>query len=388
VALFTDAFHEVDGVSNTCRHLKQFALQRNLPILFVNAGQKTRHWREGAVETLELKRGALAFKLDQELGFDIALWRYRNLVRERVAAFRPDVVHVTGPGDFGQMGLFAAKNLHLPLVISWHTNLHEFAAQRLDKLVRFFPARKSLTDLAERGSLAALVRFHKEADLLFAPNEELRAMLETATGVETRIMSRGVETDKFSPAKRDVHDGVFRLGFVGRLRPEKNVRFLAEVERALTNERALEDETQTNFRFLIVGDGSEREWLAANMQRAELTGVLKGDALARAYANMDAFLFPSRTDTFGNVVLEAQASGVPAVVTDGGGPKFIVRHNETGFITRSDDEFIRAARDLISNRELHARMRATARRLACASSWESVFEKVYEGYERVGNRNS
>ena len=131
-------------------------------------------------------------------------------------------------------------------------------------------------------------------------------------------MRRGVDTRLFDPARRRRSDDTFRIGYVGRLTPEKNVRFLAELG------VALKAKGQDNVEFVIVGEGSEEAWLRQNVPNVTCTGVLRGDALAEAYAGMDLFAFPSRTDTFGNVVLEALASGVPAVVTDGGGPKFIV----------------------------------------------------------------
>lgn len=377
VALFTDAFHEVDGVSHTCRNLAAFAAHRELPLMRVNSDKETKLETNGSVTSLGLARGRLAFKLDQELRYDVNIWRYREMVRQRVAEFRPDVVHITGPGDFGQIGMFAAKELKLPLVISYHTNLHEFGAQRLDKLLRFLPGRSPVVRAAERGALKAIIRFHKEASVLLAPNEELRAMLERATGIETFIMSRGIDTQLFSPARRSMSDGVFRFGYVGRLRPEKSVRFLVEVERAFIASG------KGNFRFLIVGDGSEREWLEANMTRADFTGVLRGEALAEAYANMDLFLFPSRTDTFGNVVLEALASGVPAVVTDGGGPKFIVADGVNGVVTKTNDEFIKAVLALMNDATRRAAFRTEARRLAQESSWDAVFERVYDAY-RIG----
>ena len=188
-------------------------------------------------------------------------------------------------------------------------------------------------------------------------------------------MRRGVDTSLFSPARRDTQDGVFRLGYVGRLRPEKNVRFLAGLERNLLLAG------KTSFRFLIVGDGSERAWLERNMRRATFAGVLEGTALARAYANIDLFVFPSRSDTFGNVVLEALASGTPAVVTAHGGPKFIVQHGVSGHIASDDRDFLDAVLALMSKRELHRQMREAARRSACAVSWDSVFDQVYQAYQ-------
>jgi phosphatidylinositol alpha 1,6-mannosyltransferase len=136
---------------------------------------------------------------------------------------------------------------------------------------------------------------------------------------------------------------------------------------------------------LIVGHGKEEAWLREHLPNAEFTGVLRGHDLARAYANMDLFVFPSHTDTFGNVVLEALASGVPAIVTPDGGPRYIVRDGETGCIA-TDDEFSGAIARVIRDPELHARMRVAAREYALSASWDSVFEGVYSVYDEVLTR--
>lgn len=132
---------------------------------------------------------------------------------------------------------------------------------------------------------------------------------------------------------------------------------------------------------MAVGDGSEREWLSRNMQHADLPGVLRGDALAEAYANMDLFVFPSQTDTFGNVVLEALASGCPAIVTDQGGPKFIIEDGVSGFVAATVDDFIARASEVMRSPELHRRMSLAAREQASRASWDTVFEEVYRAYE-------
>jgi glycosyltransferase involved in cell wall biosynthesis len=159
------------------------------------------------------------------------------------------------------------------------------------------------------------------------------------------------------------------------LTPEKDVRLLAQLEKGLLKAGA------KDFRFVIVGRGSEREWLEEQMKTAEFTGVLNGEALARVYAEMDLFVFPSRTDTFGNVVLEAQASGVPAIVSDQGGPKFVIRNGTSGLVAKNASGFLKATLSLMSQPELHRQMRETARQLACQTSWESVFEQVYQAYD-------
>jgi glycosyltransferase involved in cell wall biosynthesis len=128
-----------------------------------------------------------------------------------------------------------------------------------------------------------------------------------------------------------------------------------------------------------VGQGSEEQRLRETLIGADFAGVLHGDQLAEAYANMDAFVFPSRTDTFGNVVLEALASGVPAVVTPQGGPKYLVEEGVTGFI-RDEDGFADAIAELMRDPAKHACMRTAARAAAMSRSWDAVFSGVYAGY--------
>jgi len=133
---------------------------------------------------------------------------------------------------------------------------------------------------------------------------------------------------------------------------------------------------------LIVGHGAEEGWLRERLPRAEIPGVLKGEELSRAYANMDLFVFPSHTDTFGNVVLEAMASGVPAIVTPDGGPCTIVRNGGTGRIVQ-DGEFAAAVAGVLGDPRRHAEMRIAAREKALKMSWDAVFEGVYAGYEEL-----
>jgi glycosyltransferase involved in cell wall biosynthesis len=164
------------------------------------------------------------------------------------------------------------------------------------------------------------------------------------------------------------------LGYVGRLSVEKNVALLVKIERELLASDI------ANFRFLIVGHGNEEASLRASLKRADFAGVLRGADLSRAYADMDILVFPSHTDTFGNVVLEALASGVPAVVTTGGGPKYIVRDLQTGFVV-PDAGFANAIATLANDRARLTQMRTAAREYALTCSWDAVFARVYEGYK-------
>jgi phosphatidylinositol alpha 1,6-mannosyltransferase len=384
VAFFPDSFVEVNGVAHTSRQLAAFAERRNLPMLCVHGGGRTERIVEGGMTKLSLRRGGVGFRLDADFRHDLLFWRHAKRAIEAAREFKANVVHITGPNDTGQLGAYVAHRLRLPLVISWHTNLHEYAARRLKNLLSTLPGawRERLASLAERQSLRASLRFYRLGRALLAPNEELRDMLARETGRPTQLMRRGVDTSLFSPAKRLRGDSAFLIGYVGRLTPEKNVRRLAELERGLIEAGA------DDFRFLIVGAGSEREWLERRMRRAEFTGVLRGEALARAYANLDLFVFPSQTDTFGNVVLEAQASGVPCLVSSRGGPKSIIQFNQTGadcgpsgMIADGPHGFLEATLELMSQPERLSRMREAALERAREFSWESVFEQVYQTYE-------
>jgi len=388
IAFFTDSYLEVNGVAHTSRQLTAYARRRELPCLCVHAGtgdgqSAAQLIQEGSLRRLELPRTKFGFALDADLRFDLLMMRHAGLALKTVREFKPDVVHLTGPSDIGLLGLYVARKLKLPIVMSWHTNVHEYARQRMEKLLPFLPdiSQFSLAGSAERASLKLALLFYKPGKVFLAPNEELGEMLRLNLNRPVFMMRRGVDTDLFSPAKRERKDSLFNIGYVGRLTAEKNVRMLADIKNGLIETGA------KDFRFVIVGQGSEREFLEHQMLKVgeagnvEFTGVLKGESLARVYANMDLFVFPSQTDTFGNVVLEAQASGVPAIVTDQGGPKFIIQDGKTGFVAKDKRGFLRAAIELTSEPELHHQMRIAARDLACRASWDAVFDEVYQAYD-------
>lgn len=381
VAFFPDSFHEVNGVAHTSRHFESFARRRNLPFLCVRAGKRqTRCEEAGDAWSLELPRGFLSIPLEKDLSFDPAYPRHLPLITETLERFNPTLIHITGPSEIGLLGMALAHRYGVPLAASWHTNVHEYAGRRFSHLVRALPARHALSAgrTIEHCALSIATMFYSWAQILFAPNPELCRILETATDRPCRLMSRGVDSILFDPRKRTRcdDDGEIVLGYVGRLSVEKNVALLARVQ------RELEQTGHMRFRFLIVGHGAEEAWLRRNLPRAECTGVLRGEALAKAYANMDVFVFPSHTDTFGNVVLEALASGVPAVVTPAGGPASIVRDGITGRIA-PDAQFPLAIAAILENPGLLRAMRQAARCHAMSASWDAVFEGVYAGYQSV-----
>lgn len=382
VALFPCTYREIDGVANTSRQFAAFAQEHGFDFLMVHAGPRDEVVADGSFTRVQLRRGRMKFPLDGHHEFDLLFLRHYSKVLQLVRDFSPSVIHITGPSDVGILGALVAHNLGVPLAASWQTNLHQFARRRVARLFSSWPANVAdkLAAAAEFGSFHAAARFYKIPRLLFAPNRELVELLEKATGKPCFLMSHSVNTEAFSPAFRERPAGLFQIGYVGRLTPEKNVRFFAQLERELLAAG------HRDFRIVLIGQGSEEKWLRENMQHAEFVGWLRGHELSRAFANLDAFVFPSETDTFGLAVLEALSSGVPAVVSTSGGPKYTVEDGKSGYVANNYNEIAPLLANLMTEPGLLESMRLEARRRALAiGSWDQIFAGMYKTYERYAN---
>jgi glycosyltransferase involved in cell wall biosynthesis len=382
VALFCETFQEINGVALTARQLAAFAGRHELPFLAIHGAPRRERHQQGSVTRLGWPRGWSSFGIERDLRYDFFFWRYLREARSVLKEFRPDVIHITSPGEFGQLGAYLAHALGLPLVASWHTNFHQFLARRLQTLLSFAPVAIAapITTWVEQNALRGLLRFYRIARVTLAPTPAQVRWLEESLGRPSFLMPRGVDSEEFHPRNRTLHDETLRIGFVGRVTPEKGVRLLVEIERALL------DAGQTNFSLLVVGDGSERDWLQRHLTRGVFLGVLQGEELARAYANMDLFVFPSRTDTFGNVIQEAAASGVPSVVTSEGGPRNLVIQGITGCIAESDEQFVKKVVELAAQRDHLRQMGCAARDNVAGVSWDAAFQMTYAAYRYCQQR--
>jgi len=376
VALVTDSFYEVNGVARVSREFVAYARERDIPLLSIHSGVRKSRTQDGSVTTIELPRSPVRMALDGNLAFDFLISRYIDSISAAITEFGADLIHITGPGDFGMAAAYLSHKLHIPLFASWHTNLHEYAGRRLATITQFLPpaARARLCDAASRQALYWLLKFHQIPRVIFAPNDDLVRLIRHRLPRETYLMPHGVDINLFSPDRRTSRSGVFTLGYVGRLTPEKNVRLLAEIERKLLAAGC------GRFRILVVGDGLDRTWLQANLKTAEFTGFLSGVDLARAYADMDLLIFPSETETYGLVVIEAMASGVPVVVSNSGGPKYQVREGIDGFVAANADGYVAAAERLMNDPEALVRMREAARDGCNSRTWAHTFEELYRRY--------
>ena len=372
VALFSDSFHERNGVGTVSREFAAFAQRRGIPFCSVRCGPATEVSQSGSVTGIELKRG-IKIKADQDLYVDPLLNRYRNRVLRDLETFQPDLIHITGPSDVGILGFWISNLMSVPMVASWHTNLHEYVARRVHKNLPLF--RDWASGAAERYCLRALMAFYRLAHFVMAPNAEMAAILRERTGRPSYQMQHGVDCTRFAPRTNAwASHNPFCIGWVGRLTPEKNVRAFAGLERDLVSAGIVD------FRILIVGDGSESAWLRQHLRRAEFPGFLAGDNLLAAFASMNAFVFPSRTDTFGLVVLEAMALGIPVVVSEEAGARVGIHEGVEGLLCspgRLCDQVVR----LMQCEKLRTRLSQAGRDFARSHSWDTVFDDLYSTYE-------
>ena len=294
--------------------------------------------------------------------------------QRQVEAFGPDLVHIATPDRLGFGALNWALERGLPVVATYHTHfvsyLDYYHARFLRPLLHYIARR-----------------FYNRCTEVYVPTPAMEQNLR-GQGVTApiRLWPRGIELDRFSPSHRSEQwradyglsrDDVVVL-FVSRLVKEKGLDVFTDVILRL-------HEGGWPIRALVVGDGPEREPLAEMLRRAVFTGHLSGDSLATAYASSDIFLFPSETETFGNVTLEAMSSGLPVVCADAAGSKSLVESGRAGFLCPPRDAaaFADAARRLVTDPELRRSFGAAGREAAGHYNWPAVLARMVSYYEGV-----
>jgi glycosyltransferase involved in cell wall biosynthesis len=287
-----------------------------------------------------------------------------------------DCILTATPGPMGLAGLAIARILKIPVHGTYHTAFPQY--------VRMFTEDTAMEDAAWR----YMRWFYGQMDVVYAPSRSTASEL-VGRGIKSDrvvVYPRGVDTDHFSPARKngffDTY-GVsrrFKLLYVGRISREKSLDVLAEAFRIIHFYRP-------DIRLVLVGEGPFEEDMRRQVEGlpALFTGYLHGKELAEAYAGADLFVFPSATDTFGNVVLEAQASGLPVVVTSEGGPKEAMLPGRTGLVVPPHDPraLALAVLELALDRERMVRMALAARRHAAEVSFDSAFLKTWDIYANV-----
>lgn len=293
---------------------------------------------------------------------------------DAIREFKPDLIHLATPDMAAVQLIFWAKTRNIPVVASYHTHFTSYMGYyRLEWTVPL---------------IWALFRwFYGTARAVYVPSQSMADVLE-GYGIDKNIhiWARGVETDLFSPEKRNlawrrvlgVADSDVLITFVSRLVWEKDLESVIQTFTRLHEEC-------TRVKTMIIGEGPAMNHLRAALPKTLFAGYLSGEDLAQGYASSDVFLFPSTTETFGNVTLEALACGLPAVVANASGNRSLVSNNRNGFLIPPYDvgEYVRLIKLLVNDDAKRAEMSRQAREFAMGYTWDSINGGLVANYEAV-----
>jgi glycosyltransferase involved in cell wall biosynthesis len=364
-AWFTDTLEDVNGVATTIRKMTAAGLAAGEDLTVVTSRTTIQ------ITDIPIKNFAPIGEFElpeyelQKLSFPPILQMLDYIQREKFTE-----LIISTPGPVGITALIAAKTLGLRTSGIYHTDFPQYV--------------RILTDdsFLETLTWNYMHWFYSQIDLLYVNSEYYRrCWIDRGIAPDKiKILPRGLDTSLYHPSRRDgkirkkfgATDGEAVVLYVGRISKEKDLDVLATAYRTLQRGSA-------KTKLVLVGDGPYLKELKRALPEAHFTGYLTGADLAAAFASADIFAFPSTTDTFGNVVLEAMASGLPCVVSDTGGPRELVRDGATGFVTRSFDagDFTTALQRLVEDRGLRSAMGAKARESVEQRDWSEAFQKFW-----------
>jgi glycosyltransferase involved in cell wall biosynthesis len=367
VAHFTDTFYEINGVALTLQQQVQLAAAANRHYTLITCDDQNRPPEKGVVHFAPIGTYELPEYEQQKIFYPPLLEMLDYCHRQGF-----NHIHTATPGPIGLAALAVARFLQLPISGTYHTAIPQY--------VQILTGSGFMEEMAWK----FVLWYYDQMDLIYAPSRSTRDELvdKGISGDKIKVYPRGIDTHRFSPAKRN---GFYKkwpcdacatkLIYVGRVSREKNLHLLCDAFRRLV-------QSTPAVTLAVVGDGPYLDEMKAETRGLPciFTGRLEGDDLDAAYASSDIFVFPSTTDTFGNVVLEAQASGIPVIVTDQGGPAENIIPGETGLVVPGDcaRSIFTAMASLVADSRRRSAMGKAARRYMESRSFEAAFDETWE----------
>jgi len=365
---------EINGVASTLAHLVNGLAARGHSVSLIRPSQGT----SDSLAPPHCSEATLVHGLPlpgcQGLQFGIPAG---GLLRRSWTRHPPDAVYVATEGPLGWSALRAARRLGIPAVSGFHTNFHNYCKHYRVGWMKHL-------------ALTYLRWFHNQSDRTLVSNEDLRNRLQAAGFSNVDILGRGVDSQLFTPQRRSAElrrewglaAEDLTLMYVGRLAPEKNLDLAIETYYAMKR-------INGRVKFVIVGDGPLRCGLQRQHPSVIFAGTHIGERLAAHYASADVFLFASETETFGNVTLEAMASGLLVVAYNYAGAKVHITHGKTGFLVRYGDEkaFIESACRVVREPQSLGGMRRQAREYIIGLGWPRVVERFEALLMSAGGRS-
>lgn len=378
IALFTDTYTpDVNGVAKTLARWVNYLTENghNVRVFAPEPKEVSQTHSETHVERYK----SLPFFLYPEL--QAALPNPLD-IKQRLLDFNPDIVHVATPFNIGVLGRHYALKYDLPFVASYHTNFDQYLSSYK-------------MEWAEKLLNSYLAWFHKDCEKVYAPSNDTAKTLIAQHYPNVELWKRGVEADLFRPIdehtlsrkdilfRYDVPPDKFTLLYVGRLSTEKSLDVLLETAKQLPT--SLKEQAQV----LLVGDGPMRKEIEEKIPSINLPihllGFRSGEELAQIYAVSDVFFFPSATETFGNVVLEAMASGLPVIGANAGGVKELITSGQNGLLCSPGQisTFVESVECFYNYEFLRIAHGENARNYALSQSWDHIFSQLLDSYESV-----
>jgi len=366
IAVVTETYPpEVNGVAMTLARIVEGLHRRNHDVQLIRPRQDASDEAERTVRFHEVLMRGLPIPRYPNLRMGVPS---KKALVQLWSVHRPDVVHIATEGALGWSALQAAVHLKLPVSSDFRTNFHAYS-------------RHYGIGWLYKPIMAYLRKFHNRTQCTMVPTEALKRDLEAGGFKQLTVVSRGVDIQQFSPSRRSaalraewgVAEDDLVVVYVGRIAPEKNLATLTAAFEAV-------QQVQPRARLVVVGSGPQQAELQARWPQAIFAGQRKGEDLAAHYASGDLFLFPSLTETFGNVTTEAMASGLPVLAFNYAAAAQLIRNGENGVLAAMDDTaaFVRAATHLAGQPALRRQMGAAAALTASELDWSTIVAR-FEG---------
>ena len=370
VAIVTGNFNYVrDGVALTLNRAADYLASKDVPVMVVAPTTAN-----PAIEPRHPLVSVPSFPIPTRSEYRAALG-LSSKAKRALLDFRPTIIHVATPDILGKQAITFARKQGIPVLASYHT--------RYDAYAHYYWGMTPFRELWKRYTRD----LYSGCDCVLAPSESMASLLkEEGVSAPIHLWKRGVDKQRFTPANRDpewraergIGETDILITYVGRLVLEKNVLLLGEIFAQL-RERGL------SFRTMIVGNGPLEDQMRNTLEDTLFTGFLTGEELARAYANSDIFLFPSESESFGNVTLEAMASGLPVVGANACGSNSLVQPGTTGFLAEeaSTAGFVDHLSTLIEDPDLRKRMGEAGHNLSLSYDWSKAMGDLENYYRQT-----
>ena len=378
-------FGETDGAASFYNIMKDELIKRKIKADIITYGPKDKHIKKGSVEIF-IHKPKIPLKLDETHYISL---NFKGTKLKRMLAKRKYSCVFSGtPESLGELGAYIAKKNNCPLISFYHTELSEYSKIRAmkyfenkkkDFIRKYNKINKTYDKLTIKSANLIktfmtwwLKKYYDKSNLILVPSKDSKKQVKSFYNGKIKLIPHGVDINRFKPLKNKIENKTPIALYVGKLTPEKNIKIFENIFK-----------NNKNVTLHMVGGGYLKDEIKEKIPSVRLFGRLNGNKLVKQYQNSDFFVFPSKTDTFGLVVLEAMACGIPPIVMNKKGPKEIVKDNITGLIAKDDKDFGKKVELLIKDKELRKKLGKNALKYAKDNSWPKIFDLIFYEIDKI-----